>query len=195
MQGANENEVTQAFAPDARPFACARYHDAQALLPVVYEELRRLAQQQLADERTGHTLQATALVHEAFIRLARGRGDGWLTQQQFFVAAADAMRKILIDHARCRGRLKRAGSRRRVPLDLVCAAAEMDHEEILELDDLIQKLEKSSEQAAAVVRLRFYGGLSVDQTAAALDVSPSTVDRAWTSARVWLWRQWTAHVA
>lgn len=165
------------------------------LVPLVYHQLRRLARQQLADERCGHTLQATALVHEAFLRLTHDAGNHSMTREQFFVAAADAMRKILIEHARSRGRQKRGGGRRRIPLDLIAVASEMDREDIVALDDLIQQLERHSAQAAEVVRLRFYAGLSIDETAVALGVSASTIDRTWTSARAWLWRHYNDHAS
>jgi RNA polymerase sigma factor (TIGR02999 family) len=145
----------------------------------------------MADERAGHTLQATALVHEAYVRLVGGKPIPWAGRTHFFFAAAEAMRRILIDHARARAGPRRGGGRRRVPLHNVLdlAAAEEDFPEILVLDDALSRLEKLSDSVGAVVRLRFYAGLSIEETAKALGVSPTTVKREWTYARAWLARE------
>ena len=137
---------------------------AGKLFPLVYEHLKHLARQRMAEERAGHTLQATALVHEAYMRLAGGDGAAaWSGRSQFFFAAAEAMRRILIDHARAHGNLKRGGGRRRLPLNSVLdLAADEQFPEILALDDAVLRLEKVSDSAAAVVRLRFYAGLSIE---------------------------------
>lgn len=159
---------------------------ASDLLPLVYDELRNLAQFRMAQESAGHTLQATALVHEAFLRL--GGQTKFANRAHFFHVAAEAMRHILIEHARKRGRVKRGKGMRRLPsnmLDLACAP---DSEDILALDDTIRRLEEESPQAAAVVRLRFYAGLSIEETAEALGVSLRTINREWTFARAWLFR-------
>jgi len=160
---------------------------ASDLLPLVYDELRTLARHRMAHENVGHTLQATALVHEAYLRLG-GDEAQFANRAHFFHAAAEAMRRILIDHARQRGSAKRGGGARRLPtnvLDLACAP---DSGEIVALDDAIGRLEKEAPQAASVVRLRFYAGLSVEETAEALNISPRTVNREWTFARAWLFR-------
>ena len=163
---------------------------AAALLPLVYEELRELARRRMASERDGHTLQATALVHEAYLRLVGGEDAGrWAGRAHFFHAAAEAMRRILIDHGRQRGQVKRGGGRRRVPLSVEHLAAEGDFEEIVALDDALSRLERENPDVAAVVRLRFYAGLSVEETAEALGLSARTVNREWTYARAWLFRQ------
>ena len=159
---------------------------ADELLPLVYEQLRRIAQQRMAEERSGHTLQATALVHEAYLRLVGGQEVGWANRAHFYFAAAEAMRRILIEHARKRNRIKRGGDRRRAPVSVADLAAEEDFEEIVAVDDAIRRLEEEDAQAARVVRLRFFAGLSVDETARALDVSPRTVAREWAYARAWL---------
>lgn len=167
---------------------------AERVLPLVYEQLRRAAQLQMAGERTGHTLTATALVHEAYARLMSGSATPPGTRAQFFKAAAEAMRRILVEHARARARVKRGGDGRgrpaiRVPLrvaDLV--EVERDPEEILRLEEALRRLEGEDEDAAAVVRLRFFAGLSGDQTAEMLGLSPSTVDREWAYARARLFR-------
>lgn len=164
---------------------------ADELLPLVYDQLRAVAQQRMGGERPGHTLQATALVHEAFLRLVGPRELPWHSQAHFYAAAAEAMRRILVDHARTRKREKRGGSRSRVALNVVDLAASEDCEEILALDEAFRRLEQQEPEMAAVVRLRFYAGLSVDQTAEALDLSPRTVNRRWKFARAWLFRELT----
>jgi len=139
-------------------------------------------------ERTGHTLQATALVNEAYLRLLGGPAV-YSGRGAFFLAAAEAMRRILIEHARARGAVKRGGGARRMPSDVLDLAAAADPEEIVSFDETILRLENESELGAAVVRLRFYAGLSVESTAAALGVSERTVNREWTYARAWLYRE------
>ena len=164
---------------------------ASQLLPLIYDQLKDLARQRMAMERKGHTLQATALVHEAYLRLI-GEGDvPWAGRAQFFRAAADAMRRILIEHARARGRVKRGGGHRRLPLDVVDLATEVDVCEVIALDDAVTRLEKISPGVAEVVRLRFYAGLSEKETAQALGVTDRTVRREWTYARAWLFSQLT----
>jgi RNA polymerase sigma factor (TIGR02999 family) len=160
---------------------------ASDLLPLVYDELRALARYRMARENAGHTLQATALVHETYLRLGSS-GAKFANQAHFFYAAAEAMRHILIEYARRRGRVKRGGEMRRLPTSVLDLATAPDSEQILSLDDAIGRLEKESPQAAAVVRLRFYAGLSIDETAEALDVSPRAINREWTFARAWLFR-------
>lgn len=170
---------------------------SEALLPLVYDELRRLAGSRLAREQPGQTLQATALVHEAYLRLLgpdEQQPAEWDGRGHFFAAAAEAMRRILIEHARARVRLKRGGpkrDRRRLPLSVIDLADQDNSEEILSLDAAFRRLVDQSPEFADVVRLRFFGGLSVDQTAKALGVSPATVKRRWTWARAWLYRDLT----
>ncbi len=161
---------------------------AEELLPLVYAELRALASQRLAGEGPGHTLQPTALVHEAYIRLVGDTSQEWENRRHFFAAAAQAMRRILIESARKRKRLKRGGDRRRLPANLAELAETHNFEEIVAVDDAIRRLEEEDPQAAEIVRLRFFAGLSVDQTAEVLERSPRTVAREWTYARAWLFR-------
>jgi RNA polymerase sigma factor (TIGR02999 family) len=156
------------------------------LLPLVYDELRVIARARLKQERQGHSLQATALVHEAYIRMLAGDGPSWNDRLHFFRAAAEAMRRILIDHARKRGRIKRGGSRVQVTLGDVAAGAGMPLEDLLALDDAIQRLEGQDPRMAEIVRLRFFAGLSVEETGKALEVSERTVKREWAVARAWL---------
>jgi len=160
---------------------------ASELLPMVYDELRALARHRMAQEGAGHTLQATALVHEAYLRLGGGAAR-FANRAHFFHAAAEAMRHILIEYARRRGALKRGGGMPRLPANVLELAAAPDSQQILALDDAIGRLEQEAPQAAAVVRLRFYAGLSVEETAQALNLSPRTVNREWTFARAWLFR-------
>lgn len=160
------------------------------LLPLVYDQLRALAQRALRGEAAGHTLQATALVHEAFLKLVGPRDLPWQNRAHFFAAAAAAMRQILVDHARKRSAQKRGGpDARRAAIDLTGLpdpASEREAAGFLILDDAITRLAGVDPDAAAVVRLRYFAGLSVEQTAAALGVSAPTVKRTWAFARGWL---------
>lgn len=140
----------------------------------------------MAEERTGHTLSATALVHETFVRL--GAETRFASRSHFFHAAAETMRRILIDHARQKKAVRRGGKLRRLPASLLDFAAAENSAEILALEEAISRLERQAPLAAAIVRLRFYTGLSVEETAAAVNVSPRTVNREWTFARAWLYR-------
>jgi RNA polymerase sigma factor (TIGR02999 family) len=161
---------------------------AEQLLPLVYQSLKELARQRMSLERSGHTLQATALVHEAYLRLA-GKNVRFAGRIQFYHAAAQAMRRILVEHARARGRVKRGGDVRRVPINILDLAEEADRDEILALDEAIRRLEEHTPEIAAVVRLRFFAGLNVGETAEALSMGRRSVDRAWAYARVWLYRE------
>lgn len=162
----------------------------EALLIAVYGQLRALAQRQLAAERQGHTLSATALVHEAYLRLMGPRQVPWRAEAHFCAAAAEAMRRILIDHARARCAARRGGPEaRRAALrltELPDPASEEDCAGFLILDESISRLESADPQAATVVRLRYFAGLSIEETARALAVSEPTVKRAWAFARAWL---------
>ena len=164
-------------------------HAATAdLLSLVYAQLRAMAQQKLNRERVDHTLEATALVHEAYLRLAGDQPVPWSNRAHFVAAAAEAMRRILIEHARSRGRQKRGGERKRQMLNVLDLAIEQDSDEIMALDAAIRRFEEQDPRAAQVVRLRFFAGLSIDDTAAALDLSPRTVKRDWEIARAWLYQ-------
>jgi RNA polymerase sigma factor (TIGR02999 family) len=161
---------------------------AEKLLPLVYDELRKLAAVRLAQEKPGQTLQATALVHEAYLRLV-GSGDrepSWNNRAHFFGAAAEAMRRILINRARDKGRQKRGGQGQRIDLEQVELAVDATHEDLLALDESIERLAVENSECAKVVKLRFFAGLSIDDTAAAMGVSPSTAKRHWAYARAWL---------
>lgn len=160
---------------------------ADRLLPLVYDQLRRAAEAHLEGERNGHTLSATAMVHEAYLRLVGPRLVAWDGRGHFYAAAAQAMRRILIDHARARR--ARGGSAVRIEdIDEVGALAASNSDTILAVDAALVRLEKEDPEAAAVVRLRFYAGLSVDQAAGALGYSPRTTARLWAYARAQLFR-------
>ncbi|HYE62795.1 MAG TPA: sigma-70 family RNA polymerase sigma factor [Phycisphaerales bacterium] len=162
----------------------------EELFPVVYGELRDLAERFLAGERRNHTLQPTALVNEAYLRLV-GPEASWESRAHFFGAAATAIRRILTDHARTRDRLKRGGGKKAVPLENVDVAADDEQHDLIGLDEALTALAKLDEQKSRVVELRFFGGLSIEQTATVLGVSPSTVVRDWQFAKVWLHRELT----
>lgn len=167
-----------------------------ALLPLVYDELRRLAELQLRRERSGHTLQRTALVHEAFLRLVDQRQVDWRGRSQFYALAAQAMRRVLVDHARRHAAQKRGGNAIRVDLDddhgdieLEIADGTDPRADVVAIDDALRRLEALDARQGKLVELRFFGGLNIEDTARALGVSPATVKRDWTSARAWLHRE------
>ncbi len=160
---------------------------ADQLLPLVYDELRRLAARRLAHERPGQTLQATALVHEAYARLVgSGQPPRWEGCGHFFAAAAEAMRRILIDRARHKQTRKAGGGRRRLDLDDIEPALEDDGDRLLALDEALRQLEAEDPRKAELVKLRFFAGLTAEQAAAALGVSTSTAEKDWAYARSWL---------
>ncbi len=162
-------------------------HAAEQLLPLVYDELRKLAAQQLAQERPGQTLQATALVHEADLRLVDvEQAQAWNSRGHFFAAAAEAMRRILVEQARRRTAQKRGGARKRVDLAEVEAVSPSRPETLLLLDDALGRLTQEDPSAAEVAKLRLFAGLSVEEASQALGVSRATAFRHWTYARAWL---------
>jgi RNA polymerase sigma factor (TIGR02999 family) len=163
-------------------------HAAEQLLPLVYDELRKLAAEKLALELPGQTLQATALVHEAYLRLVgAAQTQDWDGRGHFFAAAAEAMRRILIDRARHRQTRKAGGGRRRLDLDDIEPALEDENgDRLLVLDEALRQLEAEDPRKAQLVKLRFFAGLTAEQAAAALGVSTSTVEKDWTYARSWL---------
>jgi len=163
-------------------------HAAEALLPLVYEELRKLAAHRMTGERSDHTLQATALVHEAYVRLVGDRKYPWANRAQFFAAAAEAMRRILIEHARAKKGPRRGGKLEKMPLDVIDLASTDNSEQIVALDEAISRLEKQDPDAAKVVQLRFFAGLGVEETAQTLGIAPRTVKREWAYARAFLFR-------
>jgi RNA polymerase sigma factor (TIGR02999 family) len=168
--------------------------DAQSgeeVVPLVYAELRRMARIRLSAERGGHTLQPTALVNEAWLRLMQQHGAGWQNRTQFFAIAAQAMRRILVDHARRRQSDKRNAGEAPVSLASIEDTVEspMPDEDMLALDAALERLTALDARQARVVELRFFGGLSIEDTAEVLELSPATVKREWATARAWLFRQ------
>jgi RNA polymerase sigma factor (TIGR02999 family) len=165
-------------------------HAAAQLLPLIYEELRQLAAQKLAQEKPGQTLQATALVHEAYLRLlGNGEQPDWNSRGHFFGAAAEAMRRILVENARKKGREKRGGRHRRVPLDKVALAVDMEDDDLLSLDDELSVLAQVDKAAADLIRLRCFAGLSVEEAAQALAIPLRSAYRTWAFGRAWLYRR------
>lgn len=160
---------------------------AAKLVPLVYNELRRVAQQRLRAERTDHTLQPTALVHEAYLKLVAQRNAGWHNRAHFFAVASQVMRRILVDHARGRMRAKRGGKQAKVPLDKVFILSRGRCDELLALDESLDRLSKMDERQSRIVELRFFGGLSVEEAAKVLGVSSKTVKRDWSMAKAWLY--------
>jgi RNA polymerase sigma factor (TIGR02999 family) len=166
---------------------------ASEVAPAVYQELRRLAAAYMRRERPGQSLQATALVHEAYLRLA-GAGTPWTDRQHFLGIAARSMRQILVERARARGAQKRWGGMNRVTLTDTIAAASHEDALLPALDEALARLEAIDAEQAKIVELRYFAGLSIEETAAALDLSPATVKRRWTMARAWLFRELTSGV-
>jgi RNA polymerase sigma factor (TIGR02999 family) len=170
-------------------------HAAEQLLPLVYEELRRLAAEKMAREKPGQTLQATALVHEAYLRLVAGGSAGtrreqhWDSRGHFFAAAAEAMRRILVERARHKAALKRGGKIQRLELDELSLPCDDRSAELLALDEALSELERHDPQAAQLVKLRYFAGLGHQEAAGALGIGRRAADRLWALARAWLYRR------
>jgi len=166
---------------------------AAQLLPLVYDELRKLAAQKLAHEKPGQTLDATALVHEAYLRLVANAGgevqENWANRRHFFAAAAESMRRILIESARHKKRLKHGGNRKRLNLDSLELADAEANDEIMALDEALTRLASEEKTVAEVVQLRYFAGLTIEETAAALDLSVRTANRHWAYAKAYLYQQ------
>lgn len=164
---------------------------ADRLIPLVYQELRHLAAQKLSQERPGQTLQATALVHEAYIRLVDAEGQHWKSRGHFFAAAAEAMRRILIENARRKRRLKHGGGQQRVELEDADLAIEEPSDNLIALDEALIKLTQEDQVVAELVKMRYFAGLSGEQAAEILGISRRTADRYWAYARAWLYQEIT----
>jgi RNA polymerase sigma factor (TIGR02999 family) len=176
-------------------------HAAEQLLPLVYDELRKLATQKMAQEKPGQTLDATALVHEAYIRLAAAplespplqggatAGMRWNSRGHFFAAAAEAMRRILVENARRKQRIRHGGGRKRIDLEGVGAAGEPGDDRLVALDDALGRLAEEDAAAAEVVKLRYFAGLTIRETSEALGISIRTANRHWAYAKAWLYRE------
>ncbi len=181
-------EVTQLLSS----VSCGDAESLAELLVVVYEELKQVAANTMRAERADHTLQPTALVHEAFVRLVGQEQVNWRNRTHFFGAAAEVMRRVLVDHARRRKSAKRGGGRPAERLDEALVIFETHSANLLELDDALKRLAELDLRQARIVELRFFGGLSIDQTARLLNISPSAVDRGWRLARAWLMKERTS---
>lgn len=167
---------------------------AERLLPLVYDELRKLAAAKLAHEKPGQTLEATALVHEAYLRLigpAQGEAQHWPSKGYFFAAAAESMRRILVENARKKRRIKHGGERQRVDLDSACSISEAPSIDLLALDEALTKFAASDPVKAELVKLRYFAGLTMPQIAAVLEISLASAERYWTFARSWLYAEMT----
>jgi RNA polymerase sigma factor (TIGR02999 family) len=163
---------------------------AEQLLPLVYEELRKQAAAKLAQERPGQTLEATALVHEAYLRLVGAeKAQSWNSRGHFFAAAAEAMRRILLNRARDKARLKRGGDRRKIDFDKIEVALDTQAEDLVALDEAIEQLAAEDRACADLVKLRFFGGLSHTEAAASLGITRRVADRHWAYARAWLYER------
>ncbi len=162
-----------------------------ALMPLVYAELRKLAQHYLRKERSDHTLQSTALVHEAYLRLAGQSPPQWQNRAHFFGIAAHLMRQILVEHARSRGAAKRGGGATRMTLDESMSIAQQSEVDVIVLDKALKDLTELDAQQGRIVELRFFGGLTIEDTSEVLGISPATVKREWVTARAWLFRAMT----
>ena len=161
----------------------------EKLIAQLHTEMRQMASAMMRKERVGHTLQTTALLNEAFLRLVKITDADWQVKEQFFAAAATAMRRILVEHARARGRKKRGGEWERVPLDGIATKNSEPHFELLALDDALQKLEQLDAPKVRLVELRYHAGLTIAESAEVLGVSPATVKREWQLAKAWLLRE------
>ena len=179
------NDVTRILSAVAHGDPTA----AEQLLPLVYDELRKLAAQRLAREKPGQTLQATALVHEAYLRLVGAADPGWDSRGHFFAAAAEAMRRILVDQARRKQADKHGGGRLHVDLPEDLAAPEAASDDLVALDEALDRLERHDPDAARLVKLRYFAGLSHQEAADALGISRGAADRLWALGRAWLFRQ------
>jgi RNA polymerase sigma factor (TIGR02999 family) len=187
MPTVSPQEVTQLLADWGKGDRSA----LDKLFPLVHSELRRIAQRQMSGERPGHTLQATALVNEAYLKLAGRQGFDWQNRAHFFAVCATVMRHILIDHARAHARDKRGGGAIQVSLDEALVVAGDQAEHLIALDDALRMLESLDPQKGKIVELRYFGGLSIEEAAEVMNVSPRTVRREWQRAKAWLYRMMT----
>ena len=187
MPTLSPQEVTQLLADWGKGDRSA----LDKLFPLVQSELRRIAQRQMSQERPGHTLQATALVNEAYLKLAGQQGFDWHNRAHFFAVCAQVMRHILIDHARAHARDKRGGGAIQVSLNEALLVAEDQAAHFIALDDALRVLESLDPQKGKIIELRYFGGLSIEEAAEVLNISPRTVRREWQRAKAWLYRMMT----
>lgn len=184
MSTMSPQEVTQLLADWAKGDSSA----LDKLFPLVHGELRRIARRQMSQERPGHTLQATALVNEAYMKIAGQKGFEWHNRSHFFAVCAQVMRHVLIDHARAHARDKRGGGAIQVSLNEAAVMVKEQAADFVALDDALQELEIVDQQKARIVEMRYFGGLSIEETAEVLNISPRTVRREWRRAKAWLYR-------
>lgn len=178
------HEITQLLADWGRGDRAA----LEKLFPIVHTELRRIARRQMSQERPGHTLQATALVNEAYLKLAGQQEFEWHNRSHFFAVCAQVMRHILIDHARAHARDKRGGGAVQVSLNEVAVTAEEQPDHLIALDNALRFLERVDPQKGRIVEMRYFAGMSIEETAEVLDISPRTVRREWQRSKAWLYR-------
>jgi len=185
------------LAPDVtlllKKLADGNQDAAGELIPVVYDELHRLAVRHLRRERQDHTLQPTALVHEAYIKLVAQRDADWQSRNHFFAVASKLMRRILVDYARQHLRAKRGGGHTKVSLEEVALVSPQRPDGMLAIDESLSRLEKLDERQARIVELRYFGGLTIEEAAQVLGVSPTTIRREWASAKAWLYGELNNH--
>lgn len=180
-----DNEVTRLL----EAWSDGKQEALEELLPLVYVELRKMARRYMNNQSSGHTLQTTALIHEAYLKLVHQNNKRWQNRSHFFAVAAKAMRHILVDHSRTRQRIKRGGDTKLISLDQVAEISSGRAAQIVALDEALNQLEKLEERKSQVVELRYFAGLSVEETAEVLRVSTKTVERDWRFARTWLLRE------
>lgn len=185
MRSDSSQPVTDLLARWSEGDVAAR----EALVPLVYEQLRRIARKCLFSQRPGHTLQPTALVHEAYLRIAKGDSLRWQNRAHFFAVAAQMMRQILVDHARRASAGKRGGGAITLVLDEDVAARAQNNVDLIALDTAMKRLASLDARQSRIVELRFFGGLSIEETAHVMEISPATAKREWATARVWLHRE------
>ncbi len=194
LQSSQDNSASQDITRALDRLSCGDPDAADQLFPVVYEELRNLARRLFRSQPSDHTLQPTALVHEAYVRLVEGPRRGWKDRAHFFAVAARAMRQILVNHALAGQTAKRGGRKRKVPLEMALNASEVNNDFLLALDEALEKLATIDALRSRIVELRFFGGLTIRDTATVLRISPSSVDSGWNFAKGWLYREITRGV-
>jgi len=181
----NSHEVTQLLIQWSNGDKAA----LDKLMPLIYDELRRLARHYMNRERAGHTLQTTALVNEAYLRLINRKQVHWQNRAHFFAIAAQLMRSILVDHARSHAYAKRGGGARKIALDEALAVSQQRAADVVALDDALKRLAEIDQQQSRIVELKFFGGLTIEETAEVLGLSPATIKREWSTAKAWLYHE------
>jgi len=181
----NSHEVTQLLIQWSNGDKAA----LDKLMPLIYEELRQLARHYMNRERAGHTLQTTALVNEAYLRLINRKQVHWQNRAHFFAIAAHLMRSILVDHARSHAYAKRGGGARKIALDEALAVSQQRAADVVALDDALKRLAEIGRQQSRIVELQFFGGLTIEETAEVLGLSPATIKREWSTAKAWLYHE------